>query len=146
MVPLSGFNISRIGIFSALFGVVMLAYAGASGADWRFYAKSTFGAYYYDIENISRLSNHLFRVKQKLTLNSEATVNLVRELGKEYERVSEIITLREIDCINKKSRILELTYCSEEGRAIKRESYDPVGWDSIVSESVDDVLYCVVCK
>ncbi|NWG03393.1 MAG: hypothetical protein HXY44_11125 [Syntrophaceae bacterium] len=60
--------------------------------------------------------------------------------------MSEMIILREVDCPNKKSRILELTYCSEEGRVIKRESYDPAGWDSIIPESVDDVFYCAVCK
>jgi hypothetical protein len=124
----------------------MSAYTGTSGADWRSYANSEFGSYCYDMENILRLSNHLVKVWQKLTLNSKGIMNLVKELGKEYEKVREIIMLREIDCINKKSRILELSYCSEEGRGIKRESYDPPGWDSIVPESVDDVLYCIICK
>jgi hypothetical protein len=146
MISLWGFNILRVGFLSVIFGVLISAYAGASRADWRFYAKSEFGSYYYDIENINYLSQHLVRVHQKLILNDRGTVNLVRELGKEYEKASEAIILREIDCTNKKSRILELTFCSEEGRVIKRESYDPSGWDSIILESVDDVLYCAVCK
>jgi Surface-adhesin protein E len=124
----------------------MSAYTGASGADWRFYAKSEFGSYCYDTESISRLSNHLVRVWQKLILNNKGTVNLVGELGKEYEKASEAIILREIDCINKKSRTLQLTFYSEEGRVIKKESYDPFGWDSIIPESVDDVLYCAICN
>jgi Surface-adhesin protein E len=60
--------------------------------------------------------------------------------------VKEIRTLREIDCTGKKSRILGLIYVSENGRVIKRESYEPVEWDSIITDSVDDVLYQAVCK
>jgi len=29
---------------------------------------------------------------------------------------------------------------------IRRESYDPIEWDSIISDSVDDILYQVVCE
>ena len=71
---------------------------------------------------------------------------MVRELGKEHENTREIITLREIDCLGKKSRILELVYCSKNGVVIKREAYDPIEWDSITPDSVDDVLHQVVCE
>ena len=71
---------------------------------------------------------------------------MVRELGKEYENVKQIITLREIDCAGKKNRILGLMYCSENGLVIKRESYEPIEWDSIIPDSVDDVLYHAVYK
>jgi hypothetical protein len=95
---------------------------------------------------MSRPSNHLVRVWQKLILNDKGTMDLVGEFGKEYEKATEAIILREIDCMNKKSRILELTFCSEEGRIIKKESYNPLGWDSIVPDSVDDLLYFAICQ
>ena len=85
-------------------------------------------------------SKSLVRVRQKLVLSDRGTTHLVRELRKDHENVREIITLREIDCIGKKSRILGSLYCSESGVVIKRESYDPIQWDSIISDSVDDIL------
>jgi hypothetical protein len=146
MIFVLRFIIFRIGVFSVIFGVLISAYAGVSESDWRFYAKSEYGSYCYGIENLPRLSNHLIKVWQKLILNSKGITNLGKELGEEYENVSEIITLREIDCINKKIRILELIFRSEAGRVIKRESYNPFEWDSIIPDSVDDALCCAVCK
>jgi hypothetical protein len=146
MISLLKFIILQAGVLPVIFIVLLSAGAGVPGADWRFYAKSEFGTYCFDTKNISRLSNHLVRVWQKLILNNKGTVNLAGEYGKEYENAREVIILREIDCINKKSRILELALSSEEGRVMKRETYDPLEWDSIVPDSVDDVLYCAICK
>lgn len=114
--------------------------------DWRFYASSDFGLYHYDAENIGYLSNNIVRVTQKLVLNDRGTTNLVRELGKEYENVKEIITIREIDCAGKKICIVGLIYFSDSGRVIKRDSYEPKEWNSIMPDSVDDVLYDAVSK
>jgi hypothetical protein len=146
MVSALRFIIFQIGVFSLIFGVLISTYAEVSESDWRFYAKSEFGSYSYNIENLPRLSNNLIRVWQKLILNSKGIMNLRKELGKEYENVKEIITLREIDCASKKSHILTLIYLSDNGRVIKRESYEPIEWDSIIPDSVDDVLCCEVCK
>jgi len=81
-----------------------------------------------------------------LVLTNKGKVNLAGELGIGYENVSELVVLREIDCMGRRSRILEVTYCSEEGRIIKRESYQQFDWDSVIPDSVDDILYHVVCR
>jgi hypothetical protein len=60
--------------------------------------------------------------------------------------VKEITTIREIDCTGKKSHILGLIYFSDNDRVIKGESYEPMEWDTIIPDSVDDVLYHAVCK
>ena len=127
-------------------GFVFATCAEVSATDWRFYTRNEFGLYQYDAEDVSHLSKSLVRVHQKLVLSDRGTTTLIRELGKEHENTREIITLREIDCLGKKSRILELIYCSENGTVIKRESYNPIEWDSITPDSVDDVLHQVVCE
>jgi Surface-adhesin protein E len=71
---------------------------------------------------------------------------LARELGREYENVKEIVPMREMDCSGKKSHILGSIYFSDDGRVIKRESYEPIGWDSITPDSGDDVLCHAVFK
>jgi hypothetical protein len=117
-----------------------------SATDWRFYTRSEFGLYQYDGEDLSHLSENLVRVRQKLVLSEIGTTYLVRELGKEYENVKEIITLREIDCTGKRNRILGIIYCSEGGLVIKRESYEPTEWDSVIPDSVDDILCHAICE
>jgi len=132
-------------VISLFLGFMFTTCPEVSAADWRFYTRSEFGLYQYDAEGVTHRSKSLVRVHQKLILSDRGTTNLVRELGKEYENSKEIITLREIDCTGKKSRILELIYY-ENGGVIKRESYEPIEWDSIIPDSVDDILYHVVCE
>jgi hypothetical protein len=133
-------------VISLVSGLMFATCAEVSAADWRFYTRSEFGLYQYDADEVNHFSKSLVRVRQKLVTNDRGTTHLVRELGKEYENVRQIITLREIDCAGKKSRILELIYCSENGGVLKTESYEPIEWDSIIPDSVDDILYQVVCK
>jgi glutathionyl-hydroquinone reductase len=97
-------------IISLVLGLMCATCKEVSAADWRFYTTGDFGLYQYDAEDVSHFSNNLVRVSQKLVLNDRGTTNLVRELGKEYENVKEIVTLREIDCTGKKSHILGLIY------------------------------------
>ena len=136
----------RIGVASVIFGFLIASSIEVLGVDWRVYARSEFGSYYYDSENVSRFRKDFMRVWQKIVLSNGGTANLAGELGKEYENVYEAIILREIDCVHKRSRILEITFYSEEGKVMKGESYKPVAWDFIIPDSVDDVLHQVVCK
>ncbi len=129
-----------------VFGLMCAGCEEVSATDWRFYTRSDFGLYQYDAEAVSHLSGNLVRVCERLVLNDKGITNLVRELGEEYENVKELFTLREIDCTGKKSHILGLIYVSENGRVIKRECYEPVEWDSIITDSVDDVLHHAVCE
>ncbi len=80
--------------------------------DGRFYASSDFGFHQFDGENIGDLPNNIVRVSQKLVLNDRGATHLGRELGKEFENVKEIMTIREIDCTANKIRIVGLIYPS----------------------------------
>jgi len=133
-------------IISLVLGLMWVMCKEVSAVEWKFYTRSEFGLYQYDIEDVSYLSNNLVRVSQKLVLNDRGITNLVRELGKEYRNVKEIVTFREIDCKGRKNRILGLIYYSENSRVIKRESYELIEWDSIIPNSVDDILSQAICK
>ena len=135
----------RIMLLSVIFVLLSLGHTEVFGADWRFYAGNEFGLYHYNAENIVYLSDHFIGVWEKLVLTNKGRVNLTGELGKEYENVSELVVLREIDCNGSRSRIIEIAYCSEEERVIKLESYQQADWDSVIPDSVDDILYHVVC-
>jgi hypothetical protein len=137
----------RIVFIFVILGPLTLGQSKTSGADWTLYAGNEFGSYHYNAENIGHLPNHLVRISQKLVLTNKGRINLTGELGKEYENISELLILREIDCTRRKSRILEVAYCYEEGRIIKKESYQQqLNWDSVTPDSVDDILHRAVCK
>jgi hypothetical protein len=137
----------RILLIFVILGSLIVGRSETSGADWTFYAGSEFGSYHYNSENIGYLPDHLVRISQKLVLTKKGRINLTGELGKEYENISELLVLREIDCMSKKSRILEVAYCYEEGKIIKKTTYQQqLNWDSISPDSVDDILHRAVCK
>jgi hypothetical protein len=133
-------------VLSLVFGLMCAAFAEVLATDWKFYTKSEFGSYQYDAEDINYFSECLVRISQRIVLTDRGRTDLVREFGKEYGDVREIITLREIDCAFKKSRVLGLIYSSEKGMVIKRESYEPIEWDLIIPDSVDDFLHQAVCE
>jgi hypothetical protein len=133
-------------VISLVLGFLFATYPEVSATDWRFYTRSEFGLYQYVGEDLSHLSENLVRVWQKLVLSEIGSTYLVRELGKEYENVKEIITLREIDCTDKKNRILGIIYRSEGGLVIKREPYEPTEWNSVIPDSVDDILHHAICE
>jgi hypothetical protein len=122
------------------------AWERISTEDWRSYAGSEFGLYQYDAGDVHYLSNTNVRVRQKLVLSDRGRANLVQEFGSEYEKAKEIIVIREIDCPAKRICILGLTYVGDEGRVIKRESYESIEWDVITPDSVDAVLYHAICE
>ena len=137
---------TRQAIILLVLGILYPTWERLLPGDKRFYTSSEFGSYLYDAGNVTYLPNSIVRVSQKLVLNERGTTSLVRELGKEYENVKEIITIREIDCAGKKICIVGLIYFSDNGRVIKRDSYEPKEWNSIMPDSVDDVLYDAVSK
>jgi len=127
-------------------GLIWPTWGSVTVEDWRFCAGNEFGLYQYDARDVHRLSNTVIRVRQKLVLSDRGKANLVQEFGSEYEKVKEIILMREFDCAAIRSRILGLTYVDEEGAVIRMESYETLGWDDVPPDSVDDVLHHAVCK
>ena len=145
---MKGFSRMHTGqaIILLVLGILYPTWERLLPGDWRFYTSGEFGSYLYDAGNVTYLPNSIVRVSQKLVLSDRGTATLVREIGEKYEKVKEIITIREISCEVNKIHILGLAYVSDNGRVIKRESYEPIDWDPIIPDSVDAILYHAVCE
>jgi hypothetical protein len=135
-----------IALILVILGPANLTPSETSWEDWRFYAGTEFGSYHYNAEDIGYLPSNIVRIWQKLVLTNKGRANLTGELGREYENVSEIVVLREIDCMSGRSLILEVAYRCQRRRVLKSESYEQFDWDSITPDSVDDILRHTVCK
>lgn len=63
-----------------------------------------------------------------------------------YSKLSYGIFLEQIDCKNKKTRILSITDYDTDGRVLFREDYDKLIWISLVPNTNGDRLREIVCK
>ncbi len=135
-----------IALIFVILGPASLAPSETPWEDWKFYAETQFGSYHYNAEDIGYLPRNIVRIWQRLVLTNQGRVHLAGELGREYEHVREIVVLREIDCMSRRSRILEVAYCRERRKVMKSESYERFDWDSIIPDSVDDILRHTVCN
>jgi len=128
-----------------LIGLAIFGYAEVWGADWKLYGSSENYYGYYDAQSITRTSKNIVRVWLRSNLTETGVTDAAGKLGKEFENVNYFIILREINCAEKKSQRLSMTYYDNKGRVIHSEG-SPGGWEFIVPESMFDLLYKEVCK
>jgi len=70
---------------------------------------------------------------------------MVKDLGKDAANLSHTVSLEEINCLDKKTRSLSLTYYSKEGRVLYNDSGESK-WSYILPDSTWEILWKAVCK
>ena len=128
-----------------LIGLALFGYAEVWGADWEFYGGCDNYLAYYDAQSITRPSEKLTRVWVRWDWTEKGVINCVRSLGKKYENLSYSIFLSEINCAEKMTHELSITYYDNNGGVIYL-SGSSSEWDFIISESVTEDLYKEVCE
>jgi hypothetical protein len=93
-------------------------------------------------------SKNIMDVWTKLEYTEKGITGIVKQFGKHYADLSYSLELWEINCAEKKDRILSITEYSAEGRILYGNSVKgrPPAWKIILRESVDESLYKAVCK
>jgi hypothetical protein len=113
--------------------------------DWKFYNSNEMYLTYYYTQNITHPSKNIVRVWDRWNLMEKGVLNWVVKFGKEYENLSYLIILWEINCAEKKSRSLSEASYDNKGKVIISSS-SPKEWDFIIPESMHESLYKAVCK
>ena len=134
-----------------LVGLAAFTYAEVRGADWMFYGKTDKYSCFYDVESISHRSDNIVEVSEKQDYTNNGVNFMVEKLGKKYENLSQLITLWQINCADKKFRFLSLTYYSKEKTVIYSwkilySSGSPEDWSPFITGSLGERLYKAVCK
>ena len=87
------------------------------GPNWKFYAESFSGRFFYDSEDIARPSKNVFRVRSILFYSDQAKKNIRKHIHEEIEVPSEdwnsaeySVFLVEVDRSTKKHRTLSVAY------------------------------------
>jgi hypothetical protein len=102
---------------------------------WKYYATGEDRTkHYYDSESIAYISSNIVRVWEKTT-TSEASTSLTKELK----------TLREIDCSQRRYRILEM-HVEFRDESEKEQSFSNPKWMDIPQNTWLDTLYEILCK
>lgn len=115
------------------------------GADWKKLASYAEGDHYYDIKSIYSSADGNLRVLVKWVFSEKARIDNLRTYGKEQENITHWLTLYEFNCKDKKSRILEISFWSEENLS---GGTGPMltDWKSFSRGSPGELLYKAICK
>ncbi len=137
----------RYGIMLAVFWYILFfSSVEGRGADWKVYSTLDDGIFYYDAESITRLSKDVVRVWDKTVYNKEGVNDIVAKMGDRFKTLSESIQLTELQCAEKKWRVLAAAAYSSGGEVlISRDSIESE-WKSITPESVTESLHKILCK
>jgi hypothetical protein len=128
-------------------GLIFSCNAEVWGADWRLFAETDSYECFYDAEDTTPSSNNIVDVWTKLEYTKKGINAIVNKFGKHYADLCYSLELWEINCGEKKERILSITEYSAEGKILYASSAEgrPT-WKIIPRQSVDESLYKAVCK
>jgi len=138
----------KLGIIVLFIGLTMFGYAEVWGADWRLYTKTDLHEGFYDAENMIHSLRDIVEVWTRLEYTERGVIETVKKFGKHYENLSYSLELWEINCAEKKHRLLSITLYSVEGNILytNQAGSRPPPWKIILRESVEESLYKAICK
>ena len=129
-------------------GLLIFGYGEVWGADWDTYFVSAFGRFSYDTKHTTRASGNILRVWRRKVYTDKGVTDIVARLGKKFQGVYSDMELSEINCKDKMSRSLSLTFYSADGAVIESWAFSEVTamWNHIVPDTQHDALFQKVCK
>jgi len=128
-------------------GLILFCNVEVWGADWKLFAETDSYECFYDVEDAAPSSNNIVDVWTKLEYKEKGINGIVKKFGKHYADLCYSLELWEINCREKKERILSITEYSAEGKILYASSAEgKSAWKAIPRKSVDENLYKAVCK
>ncbi len=118
---------------------LFFACAKTEKSDWKFYAESETVKAYYNAESINHTSEGFVQVWDKYVF--------IKKTIQREEIMKQTKVLNEIDCANKRSRLLSVTSYNTYGEVIENYNFDksPSDWTDITPDSIFENLYNIVC-
>ena len=141
-------SLVKLEITLILIGFVILSYTEAWAKDWRLYAETDSYECFYDAEEMIRSSHDTVEVWTKSEYTERGITEMVKKFGRHYENLNYSEELWEINCAEKKDRLLSIAAYSVEGNILYT---DQAGsrlppWKVISPKSIEESLYKALCK
>jgi len=134
----------------ALFFIAFLGltHVEARGEDWKFCTQGPDGTmYYYDAARITHVSEGVLKFWGKAVPSPEAVKRFVK-IDPKCAKLHHIISLIEMNCVERKRRSLWIIFYDKNGVAIENVDIPPADsdWQAILSGSPQENLLATLCK
>jgi hypothetical protein len=137
----------KLGIIFFIIGLSIFGYAEVWGQDWKYYGETYIGRWLYDAKSLTRPSRDIVRIQEKQIYTEEGVYFMKKEMEDRGENLSYSIALEEIDCRNKKFRVLQITHYSKSGEILFFHNCSDIRyWEYVVPNTVKEILLKAVCK
>ena len=127
------------------FAIALLGSTEVWGEEWKAYGGTNDGVFYYDTENITHPSKNIIRFWHKVIFSEKGIREAVNTFGKDYENLDHSLSLREINCSEKKIRSLAVTYYSNTGAILDSAMNYEAEWQFMDSAAIIESLYQRLC-
>ena len=135
-----------------LFLLLSVNPGAGSDIDWKFFSESNTNRWYYDTKSVTPSNKNLIKVWAKgLTKDQKGIdekIKLLKKFGGEtmgYENYSYTLNLFEIDCENKKNRILSVKDYDKKGNGLQTVTIENYSWDYVAPGTIIDNLFKEIC-
>jgi hypothetical protein len=138
---MSKIRLKVIGI--ALIGHVVLGFVEVGGADWNLIKTTDEGDFFYDTENVTRLSTNTVGIWLKIVYSDK----IKEQEG--FDHLAQTVGLWEIDCPDKMVRLLSTSHSSKEEEILHPSSPRVLltpDWEFISPGTPLEALYIKVCN
>ena len=134
-----------VSISVLLLGIVVSA--DAWGENWKALKSDDSGSSYYDLDSRTLISQGVIRVWEQYVYTAESVTRKMMKYGSKYEGLKNSMTLWEIDCAEKKARLVSTADYSHDGRVVSKtkDGAEPWPWDSYPPGSLGDRLIQAIC-
>ena len=138
--------LDKFGFISVVLLSIVVA-ADAWGENWKALKSDDSGASYCDMDSRVLISKGVFRVWEQYVYTAESVTKKMMKYGSKYEGLKNSMTLWEINCAEKKARIISTADYSHDGKVISKtkDGAKPWPWDSYPPGSLGDRLIQAIC-
>ncbi|MBF0328203.1 MAG: hypothetical protein HQL10_03535 [Nitrospirae bacterium] len=120
---------------------------------WRLFGQSETNYWYYTTKNIEFKNDGVVRIWSKASakgkIGIDDKIKLLQRFGgntKGYEQFSHSVSLFEINCSQRKSRVVSVTDYDKNGKSLESVTVPDFPWDAIGKGTIMDNLTTVVCR
>lgn len=141
-------------IIILLFVLLIFNPPNVSGSDWVVFGttEDDGDVFLFDKESIKHRTKDIVQFCERRDLSDIGRKNFIKDLIDNgapiggYLKISHIDCLREIHCLERKTRVLSIINYDSDGYVLDRGSFANPPWNSITSDSIGDDLRKMVCQ
>jgi hypothetical protein len=137
--------LGKLGV--VLIGLAIFGCAEKQEGNWKIFYQDEDTVYYYNVKKMTHLSNQTVRVwvKGVVTEKFKSTEEF-KKLTIKFPTVDHYMVLIELNCSERKGRILSYHLISKNKKRLSSENFPKATWKYFLPEEKEYYLYNAVCK